>query len=213
MSLRSLTGRLRTLLGRTQRLGGFDADVEAHLSLLEGDLERQGFSPEEARREARRRFGGVDQTREAFRDASGFPALDAIAQDVQYGLRMMRRQPGFSLLIVALVAVGVGANTAIFSLVNAILLRPLPYPAHDRLVVVRSVIPATARTYPTLPAAAGEYLLWRSPRPGFRRARRGAAADADDDGPRRTGPRRGLPCHGVAAADARRAAGGRARVS
>ncbi len=91
----------------------------------------------------------------------------SIAQDVRYGLRMMRRQPGFSLLIVALVAVGVGANTAIFSLVNAILLRPLPYPNHERLVVVRSVIPATARTYPTLPAAAGEYLLWRSRVPAF----------------------------------------------
>jgi predicted permease len=162
MSLRSLTGRLRSLLGRTRRLRGFDADVEAHLSLLERDLQRQGLSPEEARREARRRFGGVDQTREAFRDASGFPALDAIAQDVRYGLRMMKRQPGFSLLIAALVAVGVGANTAIFSLVNAILLRPLPYPAHERLVVVRSVIPAMARTYPTLPAAAGEYLQWQS---------------------------------------------------
>ena len=162
MSLRLLTGRFRSLFGRTRRLRGFDADVEAHLSLLEGDFERQGLSPEEARREARRRFGGVDQTREAYRDASGFPVLDAIAQDVRYGLRMMRRQPGFSLLIVALVAVGVGANTAIFSLVNAILLRPLPYPAHERLVVVRSVIPAMARTYPTLPAASGEFLLWQS---------------------------------------------------
>jgi putative ABC transport system permease protein len=167
MSLRFLTGRLGSLFWRTRRLRGFDADVEAHLSLLTADLERQGLSPEDARREARRQFGGIDQTREAYRDASGFPALDAIAQDVRYGLRMIRRQPGFSLLIIALVAVGVGANTAIFSLVNAILLRPLPYPAHERLVVVRSVIPATARTYPTLPAAAGEYLLWRSRVPAF----------------------------------------------
>ena len=61
MSLRSLTGRLRSLLGRTRRLRGFDADVEAHLSLLTADLERQGLSPEDARREARRQFGGIDQ--------------------------------------------------------------------------------------------------------------------------------------------------------
>ena len=167
MPLRAWAGRFRSLLSRARRLRGFDAEIEAHLSLLEGDLERQGLSREDARREARRRFGGIDQTREAYRDASGFPALDAIAQDVRYGLRMMRRQPGFSLLIVVLVAVGVGANTAIFSLVNAILLRPLPYPHHERLVVVRSVIPAMARTYPTLPAAAGEYLLWRSRVPAF----------------------------------------------
>ena len=191
---------------------GFDAEIEAHLSLLRGPR-APGLAPGGAPREARRRFGGVDQTREAFRDASGFPALDAIAQDVRYGLRMMRRQPGFSLLIVALVAVGVGANTAIFSLVNAILLRPLPYPNHERLVVVRSVIPATARTYPYAAGGRRRILAVAVSRPGFRRHRRGAAAHPDDDGPRRSGARRGLPCHGVAAADARRAAGGRASVS
>jgi putative ABC transport system permease protein len=167
MSLRLLTGRLRSLLGRTRRLRGFEADIEAHLSLLAQDLERQGLTPEAARREARLRFGGVEQVREAYRDASGFPLLDAIGQDVRYGARTIRRQPGFSLLIVALVGLGVGANTAIFSLVNAVLLRPLPYPNHERLVVVRSVVPPMARTYPTLPAAAGEYLLWRSRVPAF----------------------------------------------
>lgn len=167
MSLRFLTGRLGSLFGRTRRLRGFDADVEAHLSLMAEDLQRQGLTPEAARREAHLRFGGVDQAREAYRDAAGFPVLDAVAQDMRYGIRMIRRQPGFSLLIVALVALGVGANTAIFSLVNAVLLRPLPYPNHDRLAVVRSVIPAMARTYPTLPAAAGQYLLWRSRVPAF----------------------------------------------
>ena len=157
-----LAGRFRSLLSRARRLRGFDVEVEAHLSLLADDLERAGLSPDHARREARRRFGGVEQAREAYRDATGFPLLDALAQDLRYGVRMMRRQPGFSLLIIALVAIGVGANTAIFSLVNAVLLRPLPYPASDRLTVVRSVIPAMARTYPTLPAASGEFLLWQS---------------------------------------------------
>ncbi len=120
------------------------------------------MSRDAARREARRRFGGVDQARERFRDASGFPSLDELAADVRYSLRMIRRQPGFALIVVLLVAIGVGANTAIFSLVNAILLRPLAYPAADRLVVVRTVIPAMARTYPSVPAAAGEFLLWQS---------------------------------------------------
>ena len=105
---------------------------------------------------------------------------------------MMRRQPGFSLLIVALVAVGVGANTAIFSLVNAILLRPLPYPAHERLVVVRSVIPATAQTYPTLPAASGEFLLWQSRVPAFDRLAAVQPYNPDDDRPRRV--RRASTC-------------------
>ena len=112
--------------------------MSAHLDLLADDLERQGMSQDAARREARRRFGGLDQARERFRDASGFPSLDELAGDVRYSLRMIRRQPGFASIVVLLVAIGVGANTAIFSLVNAILLQPLAYPAADRLVVVRT---------------------------------------------------------------------------
>src|SRR6185503_15065089 len=128
------------------RLGEYDAEVSTHLDLLAEELQGQGMTPDDARREARRRFGGLDQARERFRDASGFPSLDELAADVRYSVRMIRRQPGFALVVVLLVAIGVGANTAIFSLVNAILLRPLAYPAADRLVVVRNVIPAMART-------------------------------------------------------------------
>ena len=162
MSRPALFARLLALVSRTHRLGEYDAEVSTHLDMLADDLERQGMSRDAARREARRRFGGVDQARERFRDASGFPSLDELAADVRYSLRMIRRQPGFAVIVVLLVAIGVGANTAIFSLVNAILLRPLAYPAADRLVVVRNVIPAMARTYPSLPAAGGEFLLWQS---------------------------------------------------
>jgi putative ABC transport system permease protein len=153
---------LWTLLHRRRRLSEYDAEVSAHLGLLADDLERKGMSRDDARREARRQFGGVDQAREGFRDAAGFPSLDELAADVRYSLRMIRRQPGFSLIVILLVAIGVGANTAIFSLVNAILLRPLAYPSADRLVVVRTVIPAMSRSYPSVPAAAGEFLLWQS---------------------------------------------------
>jgi hypothetical protein len=132
--------RLLALVSRQHRLGEYDAEVSAHLELLADDLERRGMSPDAARREARRQFGGVDQAREQFRDAIGFPSLDELAADVRYSLRLIRRQPGFAVIVVLLVAIGVGANTAIFSLANAILLRPLAYPDADRLVVVRSVI-------------------------------------------------------------------------
>lgn len=161
MTRPGLFARLRTLVGRRRRLGEYDAEVSSHLDLLAADLERSGLSPDGARREARRQFGGVDQARERFRDASGFPSLDELSADVRYSLRMIRRQPGFALIVVLLVAIGVGANAAIFSLVNAILLRPLAYPDADRLVVVRTVIPAMARTYPSVPAAAGEVLRWQ----------------------------------------------------
>ena len=162
MSYRSVLGRLRTLLRRRRVLGEFDANVEAHLSALAADLERAGLSPEDARREARRRFGGIDQAREAYRDASGFPTLDALAQDLRYSVRMLKRQPGFSALVIALVAVGVGANTAIFSLIDGVLLRPLSYREPDRLAIVRAVIPSIADTYPSEPATSGGFLLWQA---------------------------------------------------
>ena len=167
MSLRRWFGQIRTLAGRRRRLREHDEEIDLHLSLLLADLLQQGWSPDAAAREARRRFGGRDQVRERYRDVSGFPSLDALAQDLRYGLRMIRRQRGFSALVVLLVAIGVGANTAIFSLVDAILLRPLPYPHADRLAVVREVIPLKADLYPSVPASTGDFLEWRSKVPAF----------------------------------------------
>ena len=161
------SARLRSLVGRGRRLREHDDEVQNHLLLLASDLERRGWAPDEARREARRRFGGPDQIREAYRDVAGFPSVDALMQDLRYGIRMLRRQPGFSLLVVLLVAIGVGANTAIFSLVDAVLLRPLPYKNPGRLVVVREVIPALADTYPSVPAASADFLLWQGRVPAF----------------------------------------------
>jgi hypothetical protein len=113
-----------------------------------------------ARREApavRRR-----STRQAYRDASGFPTLDALAQDLKYSVRMLKRQPGFSVLVVALIALGIGANTAIFSVIDGVLLRPLPYPEPERLVIIRTLVPSHTDVYPSLPAAAGGFLLWQA---------------------------------------------------
>ncbi len=167
MTPRDALGRLASLVARRHRLRRYDDEVEAHLALAADDLQRRGMTPDEARHEARRQFGGIDQARERFRDASGVPALDALAQDVRHGARTVRRQPGFSLLVVVLIALGVGANTAIFSLVSAILLRPLPYPDPLRLVVVRSVVPTLAATYPSLPVAAGAYERFAAGVPAF----------------------------------------------
>ena len=162
MTPRAWLGRLRTLVVRGRRLREHDDEVQTHLLLLAADLEQRGWAPDAAQREARRRFGGPDQVREAYRDVSGLPWVDALMQDVRFGVRMLRRQPGFSLLVVLLVAIGVGANTAIFSFVDAVLLRRLPYANAERLVVVREVLPALAETYPSVPAAAGDFLLWQA---------------------------------------------------
>ena len=167
MSSRSFFGRLRTFIGRRRVLGEYDETVNAHLAALADDLEQDGLSPEAARREARRRFGGADQAREAYRDASGFPTLDALAQDLKYGVRMLKRQPGFSALVVALIALGIGANTAIFSVIDGVLLRPLRYREPERLVIIRTLVPSHADLYPSLPAAAGGFLLWQAQAPAF----------------------------------------------
>jgi predicted permease len=124
------------LINRRRSDYEFNAEIESHLRMQIDENVREGMSPEEARRKAILKFGGIESAREAYRDQRGLPVLDVLFQDLTFGARMLRKHPGFTAVAVATLALGIGANTAVFSFVNAILFRPLPFNDPERLVMV-----------------------------------------------------------------------------
>jgi predicted permease len=145
VTIRRVVRRVLALV-RSRRLESeLDDEIAAHLELAERDARAAGLSPEDARRAALRRFGSIQRIKEEHRDQRSARTIETLGKDLRYGLLLLKRDPVFAVVAVSIMAIGIGANTAMFSYVDAVLLKPLPFPEPERIVRVLEAPGPTAR--------------------------------------------------------------------
>jgi putative ABC transport system permease protein len=151
---------LSQLFHRSKQDAQLDSELRFHVEQQIADNIAAGMNPDEARRRALAQFGGLEYIKEETRDARGTQFVESLLQDIRFALRMLRRNPGFTAAAVLTLALGIGATVAIFSIVDTLVLKPLPFPTADRLVRVESVFASTRRgsgiaSYP-------DFIDWRA---------------------------------------------------
>ena len=155
--LRTLFSKILGLFRTTRKDADLEQELRDHLHRLTEEHLRRGMSPREAGEAARREFGGLEQTRLAYREQRGLPFLDTLLQDLRLALRMLAKKPGFALVAIMTLAIGIGATSAVFSVVDRILFRSLPYPQDDRLVSFGVMAPFDSREFMLGP----DFVDWR----------------------------------------------------
>ena len=154
--VREALNRFRSFFRREPLDRELDVEMASHIEMAVEENVRRGLPFEEARRQALVQFGGVPQARERHRESRGLPWLDVLAQDFRFTFRTLRRERGFAIVAVLILALGIGANVAVFSVVNTILLRPLPFPAAQQLVRIVEKNPKSGESSKTYTADATE---------------------------------------------------------
>jgi predicted permease len=153
--------RLRSLFHRRQADQELDDELRDHLERKTDEYVSHGMTQKEASRRARIDLGGIEQTKEKCRDTRRVNWIQDFVEDLHFGLRMLRKAPGFTAVALLTLALGIGANTAVFSVVNAVLLRPLAYQKPNQLYLIQVVWSQMSKFYPMIPANFSGYQIWR----------------------------------------------------